>query len=147
MGKQVKKKTTGKKRREANLKNGKATQFTKKRQPSPKKKKAGWLKKKALTDLLELGVKGKDEGSSQIRKVIASYLGCKESDISKDLTLEVAMHLRQIDKAIKKGDTQAYIAVLDRAHGKPISNIELSGKDGEELNININRKEVGESGK
>lgn len=38
----------------------------------------------------------------------------------------------QIEKAIT-GDTQAFNAVLDRAWGKPLQAMEMSGKDGKDL--------------
>lgn len=46
-------------------------------------------------------------------KVVASLEA--EGINAKDLTREVAMHLRQIDKAIKKADTYAYNSVLKAA--------------------------------
>ena len=48
---------------------------------------------------------------------------------TKDLTNEVAMHLRQIDKAIRKADTYSYQAVL-RAAG--LDNQEITLNTGEE---------------
>ena len=46
-------------------------------------------------------------------KVVASLEA--EGINAKDLTREVAMHLRQIDKAIKKADSYAYNSVLKAA--------------------------------
>ena len=57
-----------------------------------------------------------------------------------DLTNEVALHLRQIDKAIRKGDTNAYREVL-KAAGILQEEINIGGQDGgEPLRIVDTRK-------
>ena len=57
-----------------------------------------------------------------------------------DLTNEVALHLRQIDKAIRKGDTNAYREVL-KAAGIMQEDINIGGQqDGEPLRIVDTRK-------
>lgn len=43
-----------------------------------------------------------------------------------------AIFIPQIEKA-KKGDTSAFNAVLDRAWGKPLQGVEMTGKDGKDL--------------
>lgn len=48
---------------------------------------------------------------------------------SDDITNEVAMHLRQIDKAIRKGDTNAYREVMKTA-GILTEDINLAAQDG-----------------
>ena len=48
-----------------------------------------------------------------------------------DLTNEVALHLRQIDKAIRKGDTNAYREVL-KAAGIMQEDINIGGQEGNE---------------
>lgn len=57
-----------------------------------------------------------------------------------DLTNEVALHLRQIDKAIRKGDTNAYREVL-KAAGILQEEINIGGQEGgEPLRIVDTRK-------
>lgn len=53
-----------------------------------------------------------------------------------DLTNEVALHLRQIDKAIRKGDTNAYREVL-KAAGILQEEINIGGQEGGDLGIRI----------
>lgn len=123
-----KKKTSEKRSKEANLKRGNPEyQFTSENQPSPEAKSAGKRRAKTLKELLAVSVKGNDKSSKVVRGMIATYLGCDPDEVSDDMTLEIAMHLRQIDKAIKKGDTQAYNSVMDRAHGKAIAKTEVTG--------------------
>jgi hypothetical protein len=42
---------------------------------------------------------------------------------------ELKMHLAQINKAIKKEDTNAYKAVLDSAYGAPVQQIEQTNTE------------------
>lgn len=67
------------------------------------------LKKKAGKELVRaiLAMKEKDE---QIKGEIR-----KEGIADSDMTKEVAMHVRQIQKAIRKADTRAYAQVLKAA--------------------------------
>lgn len=67
------------------------------------------LKKKAGRELVRaiLAMKEKDE---QIKGEIR-----KEGIADSDMTKEVAMHVRQIQKAIRKADTRAYAQVLKAA--------------------------------
>lgn len=87
------------------------------KQPSPEAKRAGWLKKKKGQELakaiLELSFKGMKD--SQLKKAASEYFGVNQ----KDLTVEMMLIFRQAEKAIQKADTNAFVAVMDRAHGKP----------------------------
>jgi hypothetical protein len=67
------------------------------------------LKKKAGKELVRaiLAMKEKD---GQIQDEIR-----KEGIVDADMTKEVAMHVRQIQKAIRKADTRAYAQVLKAA--------------------------------
>ncbi|MBL7961464.1 hypothetical protein JNL27_14615 [bacterium] len=95
--------------------------FSKDRQPSPEAKSAGWLKKRTLKELLAMELSGTDKSAALVRSFVSKYLGVKESEVGNEITLEIAMHLRQIEKAIAKGDTRAYEVLNERAYGKNIS--------------------------
>ncbi len=92
--------------------------YSKENQPSPEAKKAGWAKKRAgklLSQfILEQGYKGLKD--SALRKGMAEYFNVPEDKI----TVEMMMTFRQIEKAITKADTEAFKAIMDRAHGKPV---------------------------
>lgn len=87
--------------------------FSKDNQPSPEAKSKGKKKSKLLTELLELTFKGPTRG--KIKAAMAKYMGIPEEE----LTVEDMMHGRQIERAISKSNTFAYMAVMDRAFGKP----------------------------
>jgi hypothetical protein len=91
--------------------------FSKNNQPTSEAKKAGWLKKKRSYELvkavLDLSFKGKK--NTVIKKQAALYFGVSEDDI----TMEVMLIFKQVEKAIQKADTPAFNAVMDRAFGKP----------------------------
>ena len=72
-----------------------------------------------------------DGSQRDYRKLTAQYFGIKEEDVS----VRMVMEFRQIEKAILKGDTLAFVAVMDRAYGKPVQGMELSNKDGEVLKL------------
>jgi len=44
--------------------------------------------------------------------------------LDEEMTLEVAMSLKQAEKAIQKGDTSAYNSVMDRLKGRPMQEID-----------------------
>ncbi len=90
--------------------------FAVQKQPTPEAKSAGWKKKRLLKDLLELTTRSMFEGSQKdYTKITATYFGIPEEDVS----VEIIMQYRQIEKAIMKGDTIAFNAIMDRAYGKP----------------------------
>lgn len=110
--------------------------FTKENQPDPELKKAGWARKKALKELIDIQMCGKMEGSTiNYRKLTAQFYGIDESDV----TVRMALEYRQIEKALKGGDTAAFNAVMDRALGKAKQAIELIP----DMIIKINGKVVG----
>lgn len=92
---------------------GAATRFTSENQPSNELKKKGHAKRRLLKDLLEMAFTGPKGG--KLKKAAATYLGIPEEE----LTVEDMMHFRQIERAIGKQNTFAYMAVMDRAFGKP----------------------------
>ena len=98
-----------------NLKN--RNKFTSDRQPSRLNKRMGHKKKLFLKDIAKQIVKG---DAVNDLKPIAEYLGITENEID----VETLMHLKQISKAIKKGDTTAYNAVMDRLKGKAAQEID-----------------------
>jgi hypothetical protein len=111
--------------------------FSKKYQPTPEAKKAGWAKKKRGYELvravLELSFKGMK--GSEIKQKASEYFGVPQ----KNLTVEMLLHFRQAEKAIQKADTQAYNAVMDRAFGKPKEKLEHSGADGKPIEMRVNK--------
>lgn len=95
---------------------GSGVPFSKTNQPSSEAKKEGWRKRNALKDLLSISPTGFFDGSTKdYRTICAKYFGIDK----KEVTNRMIMDFRQIEKAILKADTQAYIAVNDRAFGKP----------------------------
>lgn len=109
----------------------KAKQFSSENQPPPSVKSTGQLKRKRNADLakamLQLPFKGNLDG--KLRKAISEYFGVKE----KDITVEMMMTYRQIEKAIQKADTNAFNTIMDRAHGKVKQKHELTGENGSPL--------------
>lgn len=91
--------------------------FSKKNQPSGEAKSLGWMKKKKGQELaqaiMELAFKGMKNDA--LKKAAAEYYGVKPEDI----TVEMMMVFRQAEKAIQKSDTNAFNAVMNRAHGLP----------------------------
>ena len=102
-------------------KDGEKTQFTKNKQPSPKAKKRGHQKKKLLKDIASMVVSGELVNDL---KPLAKKLGLDPLTID----VETMMHLRQIEKAIQKGDTSAYNSVMDRLKGRPMQAIDHTSK-------------------
>lgn len=99
-------------------KGNKATQFTSDRQPSPEAKKAGRIKKTLLKQIAKQIVSGTYKESLED---LAELLGVDPEAID----LETAMHLKQMEKALTKGDTYAYNALMDRLKGKPVQAIQM----------------------
>ncbi len=94
--------------------------FTKDYQPGRKKIAETKKKKRELTELLSLAIKG--EFGKEINAVLINKLGIKAN------TIEEALHFVQIAKAIGKDDTAAYVALMQTSGlNKPIK-IEQSGE-------------------
>lgn len=109
--------------------------FTKENQPSAASKKAGWAKRRILKDILEITTGATfNNSTTDYRELTAKYLGIPPQEV----TVRMVMDFRQIEKAIMKADTPAYIAVMDRALGKP------KGEEppAKSLNININGQKI-----
>lgn len=106
-------------------------QFSADNQPSGKAKsegKAAAKRGRELTKaLLELTFTGAKD--SPLKKAIAEYFGVP----AEDLTIEMMMNMRQMEKAIQKADTFAYNAVMARAFGMPKQQTEVTGKDGQPI--------------
>lgn len=102
---------TAVKRRKIDPSIGVATQFSKDKQPSPKAKSRGKKKAMLLKDLANMVVNGeaKEKALKTARAVGLDF---------EQITIQIAMTLRQIEKALAKGDTQAYNAAMDRLVGK-----------------------------
>ena len=87
------------------------TRFTSDSQPSGEAKSRGKKKAKLIKDIATQIVKG---GVKDALKPLANYLGLEIDQIN----LETVMHLKQMEKAIKNGDTNAYNAVMNRIAGR-----------------------------
>ena len=100
----------------------KGKQFSSDYQPSGEAKSRGWRKSKLLKDILDMAWNGRS--GAKLRATAAEYLNIPEDQ----LTVEDLMNFRQIELAIKKQNTFAYTAVMDRAHGKPVQPVQEQGK-------------------
>ena len=105
--------------------------FSSENQPTSEEKRQGWAKKKRGRELIEhiLNLTFKGHPKSEIRKQMAEYFGVPESQI----TIEQVMLFRQAEKAIQKGDTAAFNAIMD-SYTPKLARTELTGKDGEDFN-------------
>ena len=112
------------------------TQFTSDNQPSPEAKKKGWQKKRLLKDLADILLQG--DKLNEFKK-LAKDLGIDLTD--EEMTLEVAMSLKQAEKAIQKGDTSAYNSVMDRLKGRPQQAIDHTSK-GEKISHQLTPQEI-----
>lgn len=104
-------------------KHGKDSQFSKENQPDPKLKSEGWQKRRELRELANALITGEALDKA---KGTALRVGINLSD--KEYTIEMILTLRQIEKALTKGDTRAYNAAMDRMVGKPIAIIDVEAK-------------------
>ena len=89
------------------------TPFSKDNQPTPEAKREGHKRKRALKDLADALISGERLDKC---KVIADKVGIDLND--NEFTLDIAMTLKQIEKAFDEGDTRAYQAAMDRLMGK-----------------------------
>ncbi len=87
------------------------TQFSVENQPTGDAKSEGKKKAKLIKSIANQIVKG---GVKDALVPLAEYLGLEVDEIN----LETVMHLKQMEKAIKDGDTNAYNAVMNRIAGK-----------------------------
>jgi hypothetical protein len=113
-----------------NLMNGAATgvPFTASNQPDPALKKKGWAKRRALNNLLKIKNPGRlGTNQTDYAQLASDFYGIPKEEI----TIEVIMHFRQIERAILKADTYAYEAVQKRAYGNPTQ--PLTGANGKDL--------------
>lgn len=93
----------------------KGKKFSAANQPSKEKKKAGWARRNALKDILNISVNRMFEGTKKnYTQLAAAFLGIPVKEVS----LRMVMEYRQIEKAVLQGDTSAFEAVYNRAYGR-----------------------------
>lgn len=97
--------------------------FTSDYQPGAAKSKATRAKQKTIRDAFKLLLKMKYQmpEKSKLRKELVKAFG--EAAVKKMTTADL-MAVQQMQKAIKKGDTFAFTAVLNQAMGMPKQEIE-----------------------
>jgi hypothetical protein len=110
---------------------GVATRFSASNQPTPEAKKEGHMKRRMLKDMLEMTFTGPKGG--KLLKAAAAYMGIPEDE----LTVEDMLHFRQIERAIGKSNTFAYMAVMDRAYGKPVQPVKPEDEEGFKIKLTI----------
>lgn len=94
---------------------GKGTQFSKKNQPTPEKKSAGWKRKLMLKELLNICINGNDAMSKELRKSLAKILKIPANEL-KAMTFEEAMDLSQIQRAMHS--TKAWKDIKEVVYGQ-----------------------------
>jgi hypothetical protein len=104
----------------------KSTRFSSTNQPTKAAKVEGRRKATLIKDIAKQIVKG---GVKNALKPLAEYLGLDVDEIN----LETVMHLKQMEKAIKEGDTASYNSVMNRIAGKVTEQIDHTS-NGEKLN-------------
>lgn len=106
-------------------------QFSKENQPTGKQKSDGHKKRQAIKEMIRMMFENKYKFSddSQLKKQMITAFGPEVAD----KTILEIMTLQQVQKAILKGDTQAFIALLDRVDGRPVQAIAETDADGNEL--------------
>lgn len=88
-------------------------QFSSTYQPDRQKVIEGKRRVKLLKDIAALVITG------QLKEDLTPL--CEELGIDPEsVDIEKAMHLKQMEKALKDGDTKAYQALFDRLKGKPV---------------------------
>lgn len=105
--------------------------FSKDNQPTPEAKSKGKKKKRDLADLANALVNGE---RLEKCKAIAKQVGIDLEN--NEYTLQVAMTLTQIAKAIDEGDTRAFNAAMDRLLGKPTLTTKEIGVSKVQIDLN-----------
>jgi len=95
--------------------------FTSENQPTSEAKSKGKLRKRYLKDLATALITG---DRLEKLKGTAKKVGLDFTD--KEYTLDIAMTLKQIEKALDDGDTKAFNAAMDRLLGKPNQTVETT---------------------
>lgn len=108
--------------------------FTSDNQPPPEAKADGWAKRKLLKDIAAEVISGE---AAEVIKDLAKYFGLDPEA----LDVETVMHLRQIEKAVKVGDTKAYNAVMDRIKGKAVQQITMNDGEIKPVRYTVIKKE------
>lgn len=91
-------------------------QFSKENQPSKAVRRKGQYKRKLIKDIAGMAING-----DPLDKALAT---AKQIGVEfEQITVEIAMTLKQIEKAISEGDTSAYNAAMDRLVGKPTQTV------------------------
>jgi hypothetical protein len=113
-----------------------SAKFTSTNQPSGEAKRNGLLKRKTGVELaraiLQLSFEGAKD--SPLKKAAAEYFKIPE----KEITVEMMLMFRQAEKAVQKGDTRAFDAVMDRAFGKPKQDVNATVK----ADVNLSNQQI-----
>lgn len=120
--------------------------FTKENQPSGAQKSAGWRRKKFTRDVLKdmLNMPYKFLPASKLKDQLLKSFG---PDV-KNMNIGQIMSLVQMNKSILAGDTAAFAAVLNQAHGFPKQQTDLTTKGKPvsytppQLNISVRQSDV-----
>lgn len=99
-------------------------QFSKDYQPTKEQRSAGQIKRRIFKEMMSQPLV-KNESNKKYIEMAAKYLQIPEDEI----TWPDIMHFAQIRKAVSKADTFAYVAVMDRIEGKPVSKMTLANDE------------------
>lgn len=108
------------------------SRFSNANQPPAELKKLGWAKRKILSQILQAKLPCPEEfAETEAIKQLAATFGIEP----KKLTIELAMHLKMVHKAIYDGDVSAYEKVMNRAYGLPVMPIASNNKSLVEIRV------------
>lgn len=120
---------TGKKREDVGPCNPpKDKRFSSSNQPAPGRIKAGKAKVKFTRELLKqmLSMPYKFAADSQIKQQLIKAYG----PTIENMSVAEVMSLQQMQKAVLKGDTQAFSTLMDQALGRPVQAVAQTDTDG-----------------
>lgn len=99
-----------------NIKGTDGNTFSAENQPSPESKSKGRKESEAFKKIAKTMIRP----NATINEILEVVKVCFGIEPGQEISVETLMHLKQMEKAVKDGDTRAYIAVMDRLKGKPL---------------------------